>query len=69
MLNRLLDRFKGKLTTSKWAKLAKCSQDTAYETSCSIVERGALRRMLQVAQHELFIGQRPGVHCRRLNPR
>ena len=29
VLNRLLDGFEGKLTTSKWAKLAKCSQDTA----------------------------------------
>lgn len=29
MLNRLLDGFKGKLNTSKWAKIAKCSQDTA----------------------------------------
>lgn len=29
MLNRLLDGFEGKLTSSKYAKLAKCSQDTA----------------------------------------
>ena len=29
VLNRLLDGFEGKLTSSKWAKLAKCSQDTA----------------------------------------
>ena len=29
VLNRLLDGFEGKLTTSKYAKLAKCSQDTA----------------------------------------
>ena len=29
MLNRLLDGFVGKLTSSKWAKIAKCSQDTA----------------------------------------
>src|SRR5271166_4519907 len=29
VLTRLLDDFEGKLTTSKWAKLAKCSQDTA----------------------------------------
>ncbi len=30
MLNKLLDGFEGKLTTSKWAKIAKCSQDSAY---------------------------------------
>ncbi len=29
VINRLLDNFEGKLTTSKYAKLAKCSQDTA----------------------------------------
>ena len=29
MVNRLLNGFEGKLTSSKWAKLAKCSQDTA----------------------------------------
>jgi Fic family protein len=29
MINRLLDGFEGKLTSSKWAALAKCSQDAA----------------------------------------
>ena len=29
IINRLLNGFEGKLTSSKWAKLAKCSQDTA----------------------------------------
>lgn len=29
MLNKLLDDFEGKLNSSKWAKIAKCSQDTA----------------------------------------
>ena len=29
VLNRMLDGFEGKLTSSKWAKLAICSQDTA----------------------------------------
>lgn len=44
MLNRLLDGFEGKLTTSKWAKLTKCSQDTAYRDILDLVERGALRK-------------------------
>ncbi|TAE82178.1 MAG: Fic family protein [Bacteroidetes bacterium] len=30
MLNKLLDGFDGNLTTTKWAKICKCSQDTAY---------------------------------------
>jgi Fic family protein len=29
VINRLLDGFEGRLTSSKWAKLAKFSQDTA----------------------------------------
>ena len=44
VLNRLLDGFKGKLTTSKWAKLAKCSQDTAYRDILDLIERGALQK-------------------------
>jgi Fic family protein len=43
-LNRLLDGFEGKLTTSRYAKLAKCSQDTAYRDILDLVERGALRK-------------------------
>ncbi|HTJ19692.1 MAG TPA: Fic family protein [Steroidobacteraceae bacterium] len=44
VVNRLLDGFEGKLTTSKWAKLTKCSQDTAYRDILDLVERGALRK-------------------------
>ncbi len=42
VLNRLLDGFEGKLTTTKWAKLAKCSQDTALRDIQPLVERGIL---------------------------
>ena len=44
MLNRLLDGFEGKLTTSKWAKLAKCSQDTALRDITYLVDHGLLAR-------------------------
>jgi Fic family protein len=44
VLNRLLDGFEGKLTTSKYAKLAKCSQDTALRDILAFVERGILVR-------------------------
>jgi hypothetical protein len=44
VLNSLLDGFEGKLTTSKWAKLTKSSQDTAYRDILDLVERGALRK-------------------------
>ena len=44
MLNRLLNGFEGKLTTTKWAKLAKCSQDTALRDIADLVDRGVLTR-------------------------
>ena len=44
VLNRLLDNFEGKLTTSKYMKLAKCSQDTALRDILPLVERGILVR-------------------------
>lgn len=44
MLNRLLDGFEGKLTTSKWATIAKCSSDTALRDILDLVERGVLVR-------------------------
>ena len=44
VLNRLLDGFEGKLTTSKYAKLTKSSQDTAYRDILELLERGALRK-------------------------
>lgn len=44
VMNKLLDGFEGKLTSSKWAKIAKCSQDTAARDIKDLVERGALRR-------------------------
>ena len=44
VLNRVLDGFEGKLTSSKWAKLAKCSQDTALRDITDLVERGILKR-------------------------
>ena len=44
VLNRLMGGFEGKLTTSKWAKLAKCSQDTAYRDILDLIERGALQK-------------------------
>jgi Fic family protein len=42
VLNRLLDGFEGKLTSSKWAKLAKCSQDTALRDIDALVRLGVL---------------------------
>lgn len=44
VLTRLLEGFEGKLTTSKWAKLAKCSQDTALRDIMPLVEHGIFVR-------------------------
>lgn len=42
MLNKLLDKFDGKLTTSKWAKIARCSHDTALRDINDLVEKKVL---------------------------
>jgi Fic family protein len=44
VLNRLLDGFEGKLTTTKWAKLAKTSQDTAARDIQGLLALGVLQR-------------------------
>lgn len=42
VINRLLDGLEGKLTSSKYAKLAKCSNDTALRDTKILLERGIL---------------------------
>ena len=44
VINRMLDGFEGKLTSSKWAKLTKSSPDTALRDITDLVERGVLVR-------------------------
>jgi Fic family protein len=44
MLNRLLDGFEGKLTSSKWAAIEKCSPDTALRDITDLLNRGILAR-------------------------
>lgn len=44
MLNKLLDGFTGKLTTSKWAKINKCSQDTALRDIQHLIEKGIMKK-------------------------
>ena len=44
MLNRLLDGFEGKLTSSKWAMIAKCSMDTALRDITELLALGVLRK-------------------------
>lgn len=42
MINKLFDGFEGKLTSSKWAKIAKCSQDTAIRDIQYLIKQGVL---------------------------
>ena len=44
MINRLLNAFEGKLTSSKWAKLEKCSQDTALRDIEDLIDKGVLTK-------------------------
>lgn len=42
LLTRLLGGFEGKFTTAKWARMARCSQDTAGRDIASLVAKGVL---------------------------
>jgi Fic family protein len=42
MLNKLLDGFDGKLTSTKWAKITKCSHDTALRDIKSLIDANIL---------------------------
>ena len=44
MLNKLLDGFDGKLTSSKWAKIAKCSKDTAIRDINDLIKKEILKK-------------------------
>jgi Fic family protein len=47
MINLLLDGFEGKLTTSKYAKITKCSQDTAYRDILDLIEQEVLSKNIE----------------------
>ena len=44
MINRLLEGFEGKLKSSKWAKIAKCSPDTALRDIKDLIEKGIMKQ-------------------------
>ena len=44
LINRLLDGFFGKLTSGKWAKIAKCSPDTALRDINDLIKKGVLKK-------------------------
>ena len=44
LINKLLDGFDGKLTSSKWAKIGKCSKDTAIRDINDLIIKNILRK-------------------------
>lgn len=47
MINKLFDGFEGKLKSSKWAKIAKCSPDTALRDIKDLMGKGILKQEQQ----------------------
>jgi len=45
MINMLLDGFEGKLTTSKWGEMNKCSQDSAYRDILDLIDKKILQKV------------------------
>jgi Fic family protein len=39
ILNKILDVFEGKLTSAKWAKIAKCSKDSAVRDINDLIDK------------------------------
>ncbi|MBZ0186709.1 MAG: hypothetical protein K8F91_10710 [Candidatus Obscuribacterales bacterium] len=63
IINCLFDGFKGKLTSSKWAKREKCSQDTASRDIQMLIDYGVLQKDLLVVGARVtrsIIGGPPG---------
>jgi Fic family protein len=44
LLNKILDGFEGKLTSSKWAKIGKCSKDTAIRDINDLISKDILKK-------------------------
>ena len=44
LLNKIMDGFEGKLTSSKWAKIAKCSKDSTVLDMNDLIEKGILQK-------------------------
>jgi Fic family protein len=47
MINKLFNGFYGKLSSSKWAKITKCSSDTALRDIKDLIEKGILRQEVE----------------------
>lgn len=55
LVNKLLDGFEGKLTTSKWAKIAKCSHDTALRDINDLIQKGLMQKQSGGSKNTSYI--------------
>ncbi len=44
LLNKILDGFEGKLTSAKWAKITKCSKDSAIRDINDLIDKNILEQ-------------------------
>jgi len=44
LLNKFMDGFEGKLTSSKWSNIAKCSKDSAVRDINDLIDKGILQK-------------------------
>lgn len=61
LINKLLDGFEGKLSSSKWAKIAKCSQDTALRDLQYLIDKDILVKELSGGRSTSYILKDPGL--------
>ena len=55
LLNMQFDGFFGKLTSGKWARIAKCSTDTALNDINDLVGKGILRKSAEGGRSTNYI--------------
>jgi len=55
VMNMLIDGFEGKMTTAKWAKLCKCSHDTALRDIEDLIEKGILLRSVEGGRSTSYV--------------
>ena len=59
LLNKLLDTFEGNLTSDKWAKIAKCSQDSAQRDIQDLLAKGILEKLPSGGRSTAYILKMP----------
>ncbi|UPK70003.1 Fic family protein [Chitinophaga filiformis] len=55
MINKLFDGFEGNLTSSKWAKMTKCSQDTALRDIQYLIDKGMLQKSSSAGKNTNYV--------------